>query len=87
MLAFSLSFTLFTFSFSLFFYSLTSINWLKCGIKIVFNATCSLADGGRGGPAGSLYRVRVGVGPRVVLKGWLRWSADPLGGAVCRIHV
>ena len=36
------------------------------------------------GRAGSLYGVRVGVCPGVRLAGWLRWSAHPFGGVVCR---
>ena len=27
------------------------------------------------------------MGPGVRPEGWLRWSAHPLGGAVCRDHV
>ena len=38
--------------------------------------------------AGPLYGVRVGGGgPGVGQEGWLRLSAHPLGGAVCRVHV
>ena len=36
--------------------------------------------------AGSLYGVRVGLCSGVGLERWLRWSAHPLGGAVCRGH-
>ena len=28
--------------------------------------------------------MRVGAGPGLRLEGWLRWSAHPLGGVVCR---
>ena len=38
------------------------------------------------GWAGSLYGVRVEVCPGVRLEGWLRWSAHPFGGVVCREH-
>ena len=30
--------------------------------------------------------MRVGAGPGVRLEGWLRWSAHPLSGAVCKVH-
>ena len=40
-----------------------------------------------GGEAGPLNGVRVGADGWVGLEGWLRWSAHPLGGAVCRDHV
>ena len=39
------------------------------------------------GPAGPLNGVRVGADQWVGLEGGLRWSAHPLGGAVCRDHV
>ena len=41
------------------------------------------------GRACLLNGVRVGVGSWVGLetKGWLRWSAHPLDGAVCSVHV
>lgn len=38
------------------------------------------------GQADSLYAVRVGVGLAGRPKGWLRWSAHPLGGGVHRAH-
>ena len=38
------------------------------------------------GPTGSLKGMRVAMGPRFGLEGWLGWSAHPLGFAVCRDH-
>lgn len=40
----------------------------------------------RGGQAGFLYGVMVGVGPEVRPEGWLRWPAHPFGGIICRVH-
>ena len=44
----------------------------------------------KGGGADSLYGVRVGarvgLGPEVMPEEWLRWSAHPFGGAVCKVH-
>ena len=48
--------------------------------QVTVSIACSL----RWGWAGSLYGVRLGVGPGVRLEGWLRWFAHPLGGAECR---
>ena len=36
-----------------------------------------------GGRAGSLKGMRVGAGGWVGWEAWFRWSAPPLGGAVC----
>ena len=39
----------------------------------------------QGEQAGPLCGVRVGADPWVRQEGWLRWSAHPIGGAVCRL--
>ena len=46
-----------------------------------------LAPQGWGFGAVSLNRVMVGADWWVRLEGCLRWSANPVGGAVCRHHV
>ena len=44
---------------------------------------CLLPEWGWASP---LNEVRVAVAQWVQLEEWLRWSAGPLGGAVCRGH-
>ena len=45
--------------------------------------SCLPAEGGQ---SCFLYGVRVGVCPGVGPDGWLRWSAHPFGGVVCKGH-
>ena len=45
------------------------------------SVACSLLQGSKLVP---YLGARVGVGQRVRSEGWLRWSACPFGGALCR---
>ena len=49
--------------------------------QVTGSLACSLAKGGQ---VCSSYGVRVGAGPGVGPEGWLRCSAHPFGGSVCR---
>ena len=54
------------------------------GVKTSNRYPCSLPQWGRAGP---LNGVSAGAGAdRWVGPEWIRWSAHPLGGAVCRDH-
>ena len=56
---------------------------LQQGVKTCNRCPCSFLVGRVRWP---LKWVRVRIGWRVGLDGWLWWSAHPLGGAVCRNH-